>query len=197
MTKRSYIICVLLMLFAAAGCKVRTISQGKPPRDGVFKRNIVDPKYGTLHTEEHYQDGVLKYVKGNYRNGVRAFERFKDANRDSSIWFFPSGPMNYCIVSINDRVMSFRELYESGAVKLESDTSVSREYYPGGEKNCTIRYKDGLVVSIERWYENGRRQELSEWLNDQRHGRRFEWDETGKQTVKEYYVNGERSVRRP
>lgn len=185
--------CLLFIVIAVSGCKVRTISDGKPPRDGVLKMEVTDPKYGVLKTEEQYREGHLVFVEGRFQNGSIAFQRLPmidNYDLDTTVWFYPSGKMFYQHVSSDDRTIFFKELFEDGAVRIVSDTSISNEFYPDGTKNCTIKYQNGFVVSIDGWYRNGKRREQSEWLNDARHGIRREWDSTGRLTVNEKYQRG-------
>lgn len=184
---------IAVLMIGVSSCKVRTISDGKPPRDGSMKKEISNPKYGPMQSEEHYRDGRLELVEGRYTNGTLAFKRYPPSGEndlDTTIWYYPSGQLYYHHVSSDDRIMHFKEYFEDGALKIESDTSISNEYYQNGTKNCTIRYSNGFVVQIERWHENGTMVERSEWRNDVRHGVRREWDSTGTQIVSERYVHG-------
>lgn len=190
---RSIAAVLVVVVILSAGCKVRKISDGKPPRDGVVKKELNDPRYGTIQAEDHYRDGRLYYSKGFYGSGATAFERFWHPNEnvvDSMVSYFPTGKVNYVMVSSDNRILSFREYFEDGVTKIVSDTSRSDEFYHNGTKSCTILFQNSMTVSIERWYENGKRMEYSEWKNDQRHGKRFEWDSAGQQTVKEFYRQG-------
>ncbi|MCK9410263.1 MAG: hypothetical protein M0R68_14140, partial [Bacteroidetes bacterium] len=189
----SVFIVAVILVIVSAGCKVRRISDGKPPKDGVVLRETIDQKYGPIHAEDHYRDSRLRYVKGTYSSGTLAYERFlnREVGRlDSTAWYFPSGQLMFTMVLGYDRMLFFTEYYENGTVRVHSDTTKSNEFYLSGKKNCTIVYQNGFIVLIERWYENGKKLELSEWKNDQRHGKRCEWDSTGRLTVNEFYAQG-------
>jgi antitoxin component YwqK of YwqJK toxin-antitoxin module len=193
MRMRSIAVALVVVMIVSAGCKVRRISDGKPPHDGVVKKEVKDPRYGTMQAEDHYRDGRLYYSRGFYSGGTTAFERFWHPNEfvvDSTVSYFPSGKMSSVMISSDNLILSFREYFEDGATRIVSDTSRNDEFYHNGTKSCTILFRNGMAESIERWYENGRRMELSEWKNDQRHGKRFEWDSAGRQTVKEFYRQG-------
>lgn len=193
-TLRSLVV-ISIVLLLTDGCTIRRISDGKPPRDGVVQKEVQDPRYGTLRTEDHYKDGRLVYSKGLYRNGVVVFERFPNRGEgglDSSVWFFPSGTLYYMLIGSDDRIIRFREFFENGAVRIVSDTSQTDEFYRSGRPSARLRSQNGSIVAIDHWFENGRKAEYSEWLNDQRHGIRNEWDSLGRQTVRERYEHGVR-----
>jgi antitoxin component YwqK of YwqJK toxin-antitoxin module len=187
------IIAAVMLLFTANGCKVRTVSQGKPPRDGVVTKEVNDAKYGKIKEELFYREGRLEYVQGTFDNGKRAYEKYlvpHDGIVDSTVWFYPSGALNFTIVSADERILRFKELYENGAVRMISDTSESNEFYIGGQKNCRILYENSSVISIERWFENGKRMEYSEWQHELRHGKHQEWDSTGRSVINDKYQRG-------
>lgn len=189
------IVTTALIMVVCTGCKVRRISDGKPPRDGVVVSEQNDSRFGKIRTEQHYREGKQVYTKGQFGNGRLAFERFNDiagGMLDSTAWFFPSGTLFYTIVTSDERMIMFKEYSEDGALRAASDTVVSNEFYPDGKRSGTTRFENGAVISIERWHQNGRRAEVSEWRNDRRNGRYDVWDSAGRALISEWYVNGTR-----
>jgi antitoxin component YwqK of YwqJK toxin-antitoxin module len=194
-------IMMIAALFAllCTGCKVRRISDGKPPRDGVVVSQRNDPRFGMIRTEQHYREGKQVYLKGEYGDGRLAFERFNGiagGTLDSAAWFFPSGALFHTLVTTDERIIRYKEYFEDGALRIDSDTTVNNEFYQSGKKYVVIRYENGSVVSIERWFENGKHAEVSEWRNERRHGRYETWDSTGRSLINERYVNGTMKARK-
>jgi antitoxin component YwqK of YwqJK toxin-antitoxin module len=179
----------LLIIFCAlilTGCTVRRISDGKPPKDGVVQREMVDQIHGPLRGEDRYENGVLVRTEMRFKNGKRALERFYGVN-DSTVYYFRTGHTMHILVTNVQGIISYRENFEDGTVRIESDTSYTTEYYRNGTIASRMQYQNGLITTVDRWFENGKRAEHSEWLNDARNGKRMEWDSTGRVLIDERY----------
>ncbi len=186
------LVLVIITMVSVFGCKIRTINDGKPPRDGVLKVSRENRFYGKLEVEEHYKNGQLEIMKAWYDNGKTAFENYyKNDNRlyDSLISYYRNGQTRSMTLQQDTGRIQYREYYENGTVKVSADSELNRAFYESGEKESDIKFKQGQVVKVMKWYPNGRLSDESEWWSDKRNGKWFEWDSTGKQIRNEKYKN--------
>lgn len=188
--RRSLTLLLTIVLLSTSGCKIRTISDGKPPHNGVFKREIENSPFGKLTSEEHYVDGQLRYVKTKYDNGNTAYERFiTDGIRqyDSNVSYYRNGQLQTAFSFDGDKVLQLKEYYENGSLKGLSDTTMSEEFYENGHKKTQTLFRGGQVIKISKWFSTGKPKEAADWWKDKRNGQWKEWDSTGKQTRNERY----------
>ncbi len=193
---KSPLLWMIVLMFAAAGCKVRTISEGKPPRDGVYKTTRTDffaRQKRDLEAEEHYRDGKMVKLIAWFDNGKTAFEyhtRSETREYDSTISFFRNGRTRVIMVWQDTNRVFYREYYENGFLKTRADSELNEEFFESGQKKLSSTFKNGEIVLVRRWHENGKLKELGEWKNDRRNGKWIEWDTAGNVTRNDLYRDG-------
>ncbi|MFA6456005.1 MAG: hypothetical protein WCW40_04220 [Bacteroidota bacterium] len=185
---------VLCVAFMVCGCKIRTISDGKPPKDGVIKSTRKMMNGETMEMEEHFKNSQLVREVMRFDNKNLAYERFFRTDEhptDSMRNYYRNGQLSLLLVMNDTNRVILRGYYENGTLQAYGDTAKNIEYFDNGKKQSETLSKTGQIYKILRWYRNGLKAEESDWWNDRRNGIWREWDSTGTTVRNERYRDGQ------
>lgn len=187
------ILIVLITLLLSFGCKIRRVSDGKPPRDGVMTKTRKEITGEIMSVEEEYKEGLLVSETVRYADSTIASERFLrvlDRPTDSMRSYYRNGRLQFLLVSNDTDRIYMKGYFEDGALQIVGDTSSTIEYYENGNKKFSSLMRRRQIYQVNEWYQNGKLREMSEWWNDKRNGKRIAWDSTGKLVTNELYKDG-------
>jgi antitoxin component YwqK of YwqJK toxin-antitoxin module len=161
------VIILFFALFIISGCDTNQ----KPPQNGLVRKPTGMKEFPI---DDHYE-----YSGGNLVRFTR---------------FFANGKIYATTLSTDSGIHRTEWFYESGkpcGVSIENTKPVSQTVW---DENGNTLYEFKSETGHKRkgiwYYLNGETMEIAEFMNDQRHGKWFQWDSLGFQTRKEWYANG-------
>lgn len=186
----------LLASYIISGCTVRR--QNDVPREGV----TVTTEHVTNSPIDSYKK--VTYAKnsqpfkelGYFDNGDRLYEAYyarKDTLRFTTlIQYFRSGDLASVSITDGNRLITRYSYYPDGEIQSRYNgyTGVEENWNNDGKLQKLIEYDGKNPKRVTQWHANGTMSELSEWHNEHRNGKWFQWDTLGNQTRKEMYAMG-------
>ncbi len=190
---KTLLVFIACLVITANGCKIRRISDGKPPKNGIFTGTDKGVTGEKMFVEKEYRDGEMIRETIRFQNQQLASERFLKAGgrtTDSLRLYYRSGQLQSMMVANDSDRIFVRGYFENGMLQFAGDTAASVEYYESGHVKYRTELQKRQIYRVLQWYENGTAKELSEWQNDKRNGRWIKWDSTGAMIHNELYDNG-------
>ncbi len=188
----------LLIVLNVAGCNVRQQNKNEVTREGVTvtTEQITNPQNFRYKKVTYARDSEPYKELGFLDNGNRLYEVYYarvDTERIMThIQYFPDGELSTVSVLDGNRLICRYVFYPNGKIQWRQHglSNVGESWYADGMKQSIVEYAGLTPKRVTNWHHNGIMSEQSEWKNDQRHGKWFQWDSLGNQTRKEFYAMG-------
>lgn len=178
-------------IYISKDTEVYTDIVTRKPASGIYQANFEN---GNPKAEITFEDGYA--IDGNIRNeeGDVLISFAKEGNQYTQTRYHPNGNKAQWIVFRNGifGIGSFKAWYEDGNPEMESTPEVIRNWYPGGQMESEIHYRnEELHGRAVKWHENGQLAGESFYIDGVLHGSYTEWDEEGNRIIEREYDNGE------
>lgn len=186
------LLCGLVMI----GCTIR--QQNEAPRDGVTvtTEHVTNSPTDTYKKVTYSKDSRPYKEVGYFENGNRFYEahygRMDTLRFATMINYFKNGELASVSIVDGSKLITRYAYYPDGKIQLRHNgyTGVEENWNHDGKLQTVVEYSGVIPKRVTKWHTNGRMSELSEWSNEHRHGKWFQWDTLGNQTRKELYVMG-------
>lgn len=193
--KISTLIIIVGVIFTI-GCTVR--QQQESPRDGitVTTEQVTNSPSDSYKKVTYSRDSLPYKELGYFDNGNRMYEMYYsriDTQRIAAfINYFRDGELASMNIIDGDRIVARYAFYPDGRIQSRHDgfRGIEEVWNQHGKLQKTIEYAGKNPKRVMQWHANGTIAEVSEWHNENREGRWFQWDSLGNQTRKERYAMG-------
>ena len=187
---------ILLFTAIIVGCTVRR--QNEVPREGitVTTEHVTNSPTDSYKKVTYAKDSQPYKELGYYDNGSRLYEtyfaRMDSQHITTMINYFREGELASVTVIDGNTLITRYSYYPDGKIQSRHNgyTGVEENWNDDGKLQKMIEYAGKNPKRVTKWHTNGTMSELSEWHNEHRHGKWFQWDTLGNQTRKELYMMG-------